>query len=215
MGAYGKKPGVPNYTPVDTQAAAATAIRGNQTNLPGAENLAASTNAFNQDQLLSMLSKSIPGYSAMVTKAGQNINDELSGQLPPDVQAQIQNSSAARALGGGYGGSRAAGNLTARDLGLTSLDLTQKGLDSASRWIQTSKATAVPGMFDVSSMFVNPAEQIATDKANNDMSFQRNWLSSQIDAMPDPNTAALYKGLSQELSTVSSAAGSAAGSSGM
>lgn len=213
MGAFGSKPQVPAFTPVSTQAAQATAIGANTANSGAAQSLAASTNAFNQDQLLKMLGTAIPGYDAMVKQAGTNINSELQGQLPKDVQDQIQSSDAARALGGGYGGSRSAGNLTARDLGLTSLNLTQQGLDSASRWIQTSKSTAVPGQFDVSSMFVSPSQQISVDTANNSNAFQRDWLQNQIAAMPDPNTAALYQGLSQETSSISSAAGSAAGGS--
>jgi hypothetical protein len=47
--------------------------------------------------------------------------------LPADVAAQVQRQAAGRALSGGFAGSQAARNLTARDLGRTSLALQQAG----------------------------------------------------------------------------------------
>lgn len=214
LGAYGKKPDVPNFTAIDSGASAGQAIKADQNNSVAAQALANSTNTFNQAQLLNMLRAAIPGYDSIVSKVGTNINSELSGELPPDVQANVQRSAAARSLGGGYGGSGMQGNMTARDLGLTSLQLTQQGMDSASRWITNQKQTAVPGQFDVSSMFINPATQIGVNEYNSAGSFQQQWLQNQIKAMPDPTSQAYAKGISQDLSSFSSMAGSAAGAAG-
>lgn len=57
----------------------------------------------------------------------RNVQSMLRGDIPQSDYAQIQNSTAEQALSGGFSGSQAARNLTARDLGLTSLQLQQQG----------------------------------------------------------------------------------------
>lgn len=214
LGAYGDKPQVPNYNPVDTTAEQGKAIAGNISQLGNLGVLAKGVDLANQDALTAMLRRAIPGFDSIVSKTGSNINDELSGKLPSGVADQLQTSDAAKALSGGFGGSGMGGALTARDLGLTSLDLTQKGISSAQSWLKTSKAALTPGSFDVSGMFVSPAMRIGIAAENNSNQFQTSWLSNQIAAMPDPNMKALAQGASQDLGTISSAVGSYAGGGG-
>jgi hypothetical protein len=60
--------------------------------------------------------------------ADNNAAAMMSGQISADMQANLARSSAMRALSGGFGaGSEMGRGLTARDLGLTSLDLRQQG----------------------------------------------------------------------------------------
>lgn len=69
-----------------------------------------------------------PGTTQGIYLAGKNANQELRGEIPADVQASIQRASAQNALTGGFGADSGVGrNLTSRDLGLTSLNLTQMG----------------------------------------------------------------------------------------
>ena len=58
---------------------------------------------------------------------GENTNSMLRGELPEDVKSQIARSAAFKSMTGGFGGSPMASNLTARDLGLGSLELMGKG----------------------------------------------------------------------------------------
>ena len=51
----------------------------------------------------------------------------MRGEVPKDVQEQLQRSAAVQSLQGGYGGSGMHRNLMARDLGLNSLQLMQQG----------------------------------------------------------------------------------------
>ena len=51
----------------------------------------------------------------------------MRGEVPQDVQDQLQRSAAVQSLQGGYGGSGMHRNLMARDLGLNSLQLMQQG----------------------------------------------------------------------------------------
>ncbi len=174
---YGSKPITP-----DLGASAAKAISANQTNLPGAEKLATSTNTFNQDEMMRMLRKAVPFYDQLQSKTRSIIDSQLSGQIPQDVQNAIERSGAARAIAGGYGGSGMHGNLVARDLGLTSLDLTQRGLDSASKWLsQTASMNMPQNQFNLSSMFISP-----------EMQFNRDTLEAGIAAAPDPSARGAF-----------------------
>jgi hypothetical protein len=94
---------------------------------PRTRELEAQRNAFNRAQLLESLGIQVPGYQEAQTQRTQNAMALLRGELPPDVAAQVQRQAAGRALAGGYAGSQAARNLTARDLGRTSLALQQAG----------------------------------------------------------------------------------------
>lgn len=89
--------------------------------------------ATSRQQLVNdLLEQSMPGFTSARNNALGTAEDYLAGQLPKDVQDQVQRNAAARALSGGYGGSPMHGNLVARDFGLTSLNLQDKGLS----WLQ-------------------------------------------------------------------------------
>ena len=94
---------------------------------PRTRELEAQRTAFNRQQLLENLGLSIPGYEQAQAARAQNAMALLRGELPPDVVSQIQRKSAARALEGGFAGSKAAQGLTARDIGRTTLQAQQEG----------------------------------------------------------------------------------------
>jgi hypothetical protein len=182
----GTKPSVPQLPQLNLQAEAGKAIAGNLANLPAAETLIGQTNQFNRDQITQMLQATIPGYSNIASTASGNIESMLQGNIPKDVQDAIARADAASALTGGYAGTGASRNLVARDLGLTSLNLTQQGLSSAESWTKTMQSLYEPSMINVSSMFVSPMQQYQTDNEQNMQQFQRQWMQNQINAMPAP-----------------------------
>ena len=94
---------------------------------PRTRELEAQRNAFARAQLLESLGIQVPGYQEAQAKRAENALALLRGELPPDVAAQVQRQAAAKSLTGGYAGSQAARNLTARDIGRTSLALQQAG----------------------------------------------------------------------------------------
>ena len=71
----------------------------------------------------------LPGFGAGLKAMGQLANQQLSGQIPLDVAQQVGRSSAAAKLGAGIAGGGLGRNLTARDLGLSSLQIQQSGAD--------------------------------------------------------------------------------------
>lgn len=211
LGAFGDKPKVPQFKPVDANAEQLAAISGNTAALPGAEALASGVNTFNQAELEKMLAVALPGFQNIRSKIGQNISSLVSGQIPGDVAESVARNAAVKSLYSGYGGTGMARNLTARDLGLTSLDLTNKGLDSATRWLSSS---AVAPRFDVSSMFITPQTRINTAMFNTENQFNRDWLKNQVSAAPDPFMRALGQAFINDESSITSMAGSAAGAAG-
>ena len=69
-----------------------------------------------------------------VKTANNIVKQQLSGQLSPDVAQNIARASAQAGLTGGYGAASGMGmNRTARDFGLTSLDLQNQGIANEGR----------------------------------------------------------------------------------
>ena len=86
-----------------------------------------------------------PGSSAQRQLAQNQINSYIQGQIPLDVQQQI-NRQVAQNLGGGFnlfsGGGQAPQNF-ARNIGQTSLGLSQYGLSAAPTWQQLANQMVV------------------------------------------------------------------------
>lgn len=180
----GQKPTVPNLPTINLGTEQQKAIAANQAALPSAEKLVGAANQFSQSQINQMLEQAIPGYSSIAKTISGNIASEVSGQIPTDVQQQVENLTAGQALAGGYAGSGAHGALVARDLGLTSLDLTQQGLSSMEGWTRTAASLYEPSMINVSSMFITPMQEYQTTNEQNVQQFQRQWMANQIAAQP-------------------------------
>jgi len=215
FGAYGDKPVVPYYLPPNTQQSQATAIGNNLANLGGAQALAGRTNQFNQQQAQKAFDEFTGGAGAGLFEQGnQNISDYLSGIVPDDVTAAVNRSSAAKALTGGFGGSEMHGGLTARDLGLTSLDLQKFGVSALPGIISSQQNARGARMMDPSSMFMTPTQQLGVDERYNDSLFDRNWMANQIEAMPDPTSVAYAQGISSDIGGVTSALGGMYGGGG-
>ena len=80
----------------------------------------------------------LPGES-LLKQAQPATSEMLAGQVPQDVQDQVEQMSAERSLQGGFGfqGSQRARNLTARDLGLKSTDLMNEGVKNTAALSQS------------------------------------------------------------------------------
>lgn len=182
----GTKPKVPELPVLDLGTEQQKAIDSNLKNLSKDEQLAGSANLFNQQQIDAMLARAIPGWQGISAGISSNIASEAAGQIPKDVSDAVQNNAAARSLSGGFSGSGAGGALLAKDLGLTSLDLTARGLSSAEAWSKSMASMYEPGQMNLTSMFITPGQQAGFDVEERNMQFQRSWLENQIKAMPAP-----------------------------
>jgi hypothetical protein len=104
-------------------------------------------------------------------------------------------------------------NLTARDLGLTSLAIKDKGFDSLTRWIGTAKNNLSAPIVDVTSMFISPGAQLQFAVDERDKAFQRNTAANQVDAYYSTGSR-LGRGLSQAGGAVLGAASGGIGKGG-
>lgn len=177
-----QKPKVPEFKPIDVQAEQANAIKANQANFGAASQLAETYNAFSQDQLMKAIEGVVPNAREILDSTSKNIASMSRGELPEDVARQVERRAAAKSFGSGTGGSGFGRNLTTRDLGLTSLQLTQQGFDNATRWLATARQALTAPQMDVSAMFVTPAQQINVASSNEQARWQTKWMNNQLDS---------------------------------
>lgn len=149
------------------------------------------------------MEKAIPGFSDILATGGkltQAMQAEaaplIRGELPPDVAEQVARSSAFKSLMAGTAGGPMGTALTARDLGLTSLDLMKQGAamageagNAAQRW-----AGLAGGMImSPSGMMVTPQQQAALTMQNRLYQQATQQLKYNIAAQPSPFWNYLHK----------------------
>jgi hypothetical protein len=155
-----KTPGAPNFNqfgeegkkyvpaPADYQAAQLA----QEQNILGTGFQPTSTAGFAQQfanqgtaQQIALQNKVTPGSQAQRELAQKQLNSYIQGEVPADVQQQI-NRQVAQNLGGGFnlfnGGGQAPQNF-ARNIGQTSLGLSQFGLSAAPTWQQLANSMVV------------------------------------------------------------------------
>lgn len=196
LGGFPTIPDAPEAPFVDPSQVQVDTIAGNQRALPALMELGEGINAYNLQQRAKALG-SVPQFNEIAQQGSENLLSELRGELPDDVVNQVQRRSNATAYAGGYGGSPMADNLIARDLGLTSLDLSTRARASAPNWLGSLYSMLVPPQFDVQSGFVSPGQGIASEQWNETNRFNRDWLQEQLDSIPDPEQAAIANGVGQ------------------
>lgn len=157
--------------------------------------------ALYRQNLIDQQNALLPGYSATMAKgeAGASKildvgNELLTGGIPQDVKDQIQRSSAYSSLQGGFGGSGMAHSLTARDLGLTSLDLMKQGAsmigqggNSAQQWATMARGD----IMNPASQFVSPQETMNFDLQNQVLKQQSRQMQYNRAAAPSPGAAGI------------------------
>ncbi len=188
---FGRKPVVPELPGLTLGEEQQTAIDANLAAAPGAAALA----RLSQEQIRDMMRFAIPGFDASTAKASSNIFDMLQGKIPGDVSTMARTGSAGRSLMGGYASGRPGSmgsNLEARDLGLTSFGIMTQGQSSMESWMKSMEQLFSPSMGIYSGMFITPQQQFAASTQERDLQFQRNWLTSQIAAMPGPVARGLH-----------------------
>ena len=168
---------LPTYKPIDIGKAQQETVAGNIAVTPEATKMAAGVNQFNTSQVQGMLRKMIPDYDKILANVSGTIASQTRGELPADVAAMTMRSSAANAIRGGYAGSGAARNLSLRDLGLQSYQMTQQGIQNASNWLQVQKSL-MPQPVTVESMFMTPGQRIGLQTQQNQLDYQSQLTSA-------------------------------------
>lgn len=174
IGALQKGSG-PTYQTFDWTESVDKALNYNQRSLPEIEAFATEVDRFNQQQKIAQLESVVPGYRQKQAKVGDIIGSELRGELPADVLAQMQRSSAAYGVGSGTLGSEFSGYRGLRNLGLSSLELQNKGISAFDIWTRNTSAVATAPMFDVTKMMVDPWASAQMGQREHENAFQVQW----------------------------------------
>lgn len=144
----------------------------NMNNAPQREALAARTNKFNLGQAQKMYGGMQPYFNQLNQQVGQNALSYSKGELPADVVSSVSRAAASRGLAGGFGqGVRAGGaggsmgSLNLRNLGLTSLQLSQYGTQTAMEANKLAKYLS-PELASSMDWSISPAMGIGYEAAN-------------------------------------------------
>ncbi len=167
---FGTKPKVAPFEPVSTAEAGKTALEGNLSNF---------------DLATTYLNKLAPGFTDILGKGLENTFSELQGHLPADVSEEVMRNDAFKSLMGGFGGTPMGKALTVRDLGLTSLNLTQLGNNSAQLWAQLAEQAYSP-------FTTTTSQQAAVTAANNAGKQATEQFQFNVDAAPDPGAQGVF-----------------------
>lgn len=219
-GGYGSKPGTAGFNPLDYQKIQKKSILGN---IGSFEDIAKLGDMYTE-YVLKQRNEMLPGYSDTLAQGQKSSLDLLKlgesflgGELPQDVKDQVLRSGAYKSLMGGFSGSGMSKALTARDLGLTSLDLMRQGADfigqggnSAQRWAQM----AMGGTLDPASMFTTPGEQANFDLQNKVLQQQARQYKFNVDAAPDPMLAGASNSIMSNMGMITGMVGGASGAAG-
>lgn len=167
---------------LDIDAETTAALQRQRGNIGMGSQIAGGVNRANRDMTADLLESSVPGYGARKGTQAGILDSWLAGEVPKDVQDAIQRSAAARSLSGGYGGSGMGRNLFARDLGLTSLDMINRGMDYAPRFASSIAGMEMPNQVGVQSFLGPGAEQQVGLRA--DERAKKQMLMAQLAGMP-------------------------------
>lgn len=170
---YGTKYSIPDPTQT-----AGSAIAGNTGNLGADQQLTLGADTIGAEGAALPFQMNLPNYEGMLGQASSNTSQELSGQVPKDVQNLLAQQASERGISTGQGaGSPNNSAAYLQALGLTSLGQEQQGQSNLSQLIGE---TPTGPQFNPSSMFVTPEQAQAAQLAAN-----------QESAAPDPALAGL------------------------
>lgn len=186
LGAYGKKPVIPELAVIDPSQIQTDTTAGNQAVLPAANALAQAVNASNADQFALILDRLFPGQR---DAANAIVKSELRGEVPADVRSRLENYTNAQAASLGLGGSQFQVGLTGGRFLQTSQDIQNRGLQHYGQLASTA-----PRQFDVTSMFFSPQQRLSFAMSDRTQRFQRDLLAAQVAAAPNPEDVALAEG---------------------
>lgn len=177
-----KKPKIPTYKPVNQQASQESAIAANLASFPRARELADMTSQADQERLDSVLASIYPQYRETALSAGGAIQDMIAGRLPFQDQQMTMRRAAERSMLGGYANTQAGRNLTARDLGLSSLQMTQAGLGAFNQLSSNVRSNFTVNPMSTAFSYMSVPQYVQNEIGENQFRYQALVGKRQSDA---------------------------------
>lgn len=190
---WGSKPAVIPYTPTTFQQELPATLQENIAAFPDITQLGGLYEQYMMGQFGDVLGpgfqQDILGGVGLATQEQGIARQELAGQIPQDVIDQIMRSSAMTSLLSGTAGGPMGMALSARDLGLTSLQLQQQGVqteqeaaNAIQRWANIAGGlTMRPDQYQIT-----PQQQAALTMQNRLYQQATQQMAANIAAAPDP-----------------------------
>jgi hypothetical protein len=196
------------YEPVDISGSQLDTIYGNLEAGQAASDLASQTNQAVDAQALAHQERISPGFTQNNATINDQIGSYLSGEIPQDVREQILRETAS--VGGQLGTPGTSANTMNRNLGLTSLDLANRGqsLFGSMTQLANSYISPLQNQMTPQSSFLSPSERLQADIRQRENQTQANLNAAMLASEADPAAAGLYN---QQLQAQLSAAGISAG----
>ena len=186
-----KGPKIPKYKKVDQDAEQKAAIAGNLASFDNAKELADKTTMADQERLESIISRTLPDYRNMLSGAGGAISNMIAGNLPMADQGMIMRQAAERGGAMGLGGSQAGRNLTARDLGLSQMQMIGQGLNAFNSFSSNLRQNYTVNPMSQASMYMTPQQRIGNAMSENRFAYTAAVGKAQSDAANNPMNRAL------------------------
>lgn len=145
-----------SYNPVNAVNYGNQAINFNIQNMDAFGDMASASNERALSDRISALDVISPQWQAQRDQADKTNMALQKGEIPLDVQQNMARSSAYQSFQAGYSGSPSGRQGTlARDLGLTSLSLSQMGQLNSQSWLKTNSEIAMPDQVSSADMMEN------------------------------------------------------------
>lgn len=193
-----KAPGQAAVPTLDVGQTSAAAIGANSANLVSNENLASSTNSFDQDQATKLLNEALPGFSAaqagLMSASSQYQKNATSGTLDPSTTSAIQQFAAENGVSRGTAG-QFNGFDVVKDFGenLQQYQQSQQNLALSTLSSAYGMAPKVSPM-SPSAMFVSPSQALDAQSQNNSLKYNAAQAGLNADAASSNANASLMGG---------------------
>lgn len=190
---FGSVPEHVPYEPVDITQSQLDTIQGNLTALPYARALSRQVNREVIRNDLTRIRALVPGYDEKLGLIMDESTMNLRGDtnLPDYFDNVIRNRAEAGAALGTPG---TYGSATARDLGLSQMDLMDRGNSMFQNWLQTANAAVSPiqSQMRPQEMFFTPQQRLEADILQAQLKQQSGQSAANLAAMPDPTAAGIF-----------------------
>jgi len=188
---FGKKLKVPKIPNIDFGDLQQQTVAENLEAQPQASELAARTNQAAQRDALTQLENIIPGVRGILSTIGRNIQDRAAGRLPDDVVQNVLSRANAAGLSRGFlSGSGQRANLGVRDLGLTSLQISNPAANLQA--LGLAQGVGTRETLSAANMFLTPSQRAGLQLQQNQLQFNRNLAAAQANAAPSPIASGIF-----------------------
>lgn len=188
---FGKKPKVPEFTPVDYDKEYDAAADYNEENIERFGGISRKAQEQDQQALTQGLRSAIPNYDELLAAEFDITSSLLRGELSKREQDRLRDRRAALGLSTGTQDSDLTQYSYARDLGLAERDLINQGMAYADNRIRRQSAFVAQPV-SVTTMFQSPQQRIAQKMSERDSKFNRDYAANKVAAAPSPVASGLF-----------------------